>query len=69
MMSDFKGRHFGGKVILWAVQWYCRYSMSYRDLKTMLAERGSSVNHSTIYQWVQRYASAPLYEETMMGKH
>ncbi|WP_406586463.1 IS6 family transposase [Asaia lannensis] len=55
-MSDFKGRHFRGKVILWAVRWYCRYGISYRDLETMLAERGVNVDHSTIYRWVQRYA-------------
>ena len=24
-MSDFKGRHFGGEIVLWAVRWYCRY--------------------------------------------
>lgn len=23
-MTDFKGRHFEGGVILWAVRWYCR---------------------------------------------
>lgn len=55
-MSDFKGRHFRGEVILWAVRWYCRYGISYRDLETMLVERGVSVDHSTIYRWVQRYA-------------
>ena len=55
-MNDFKGRHFRGEVILWAVRWYCRYGISYRDLETMLAERGVSVDHSTIYRWVQRYA-------------
>lgn len=55
-MSDFKGRYFRGEVILWAVRWYCRYGLSYRDLKTRLAERGVSVDHSTIYRWVQRYA-------------
>lgn len=55
-MNDFKGRHFGGAMILWAVRWYCRYGISYRDLETMLAERGVSVDHSTIYRWVQRYA-------------
>ncbi|GAD11619.1 transposase and inactivated derivatives (plasmid) [Gluconobacter frateurii NBRC 103465] len=53
-MSDFKGRHFRGEVILWAVRWYCRYGISYRDLETMLVERGVSVDHSTIYRWVQR---------------
>ena len=55
-MSDFKGRHFRGEVILWAVRWYCRYGISYRDLETMLVERGVSVDHSTIYRWVQCYA-------------
>jgi len=35
-MSDFKRRHFRGEVILWAVRWYCRYGISYRDLETML---------------------------------
>lgn len=55
-MNDFKGRHFEGAVILWAVRWYCRYGVSYRDLETMLGERGVSVDHSTIYRWVQRYA-------------
>ncbi|EZP73089.1 transposase [Novosphingobium resinovorum] len=38
-MDDFKGRHFTGEVILWAVRWYCRYGISYRDLEEMLAER------------------------------
>src|SRR3546814_15013323 len=41
-MTDFKWRHFQGDVILWAVRWYCRYPISYRDLEAMLAERGIS---------------------------
>lgn len=56
MRRDFKGRHFEGEVILWAVRWYCRYGVSYRELEEMLAERGVHVDHSTIYRWVQRYA-------------
>ena len=55
-VSDFKGRHFEGEIVLWAVRWYCRYGVSYRDLKQMMGERGVSVDHSTIYRWVQRYA-------------
>ena len=27
-MSDFKGRHFRGEIVLWAVRWYCRYPQS-----------------------------------------
>jgi IS6 family transposase len=38
------------------VRWYCRYGISYRDLEQMMTERGVSVDHTTIYRWVQRYA-------------
>ena len=50
-MSDFKGRHFRGEIVLWAVRWYCRYPISYRDLEAMMTERGVAVDHSTIYRW------------------
>ena len=55
-MSDFKGRHFRGEIVLWAVRWYCRYAISYRDLEAMMTERGVAVDHSTIDRWVQRFA-------------
>jgi transposase-like protein len=35
------------------VRWYLRYSLSYRDLAEMMAERGLQVDHPTIYRWVQ----------------
>ena len=57
-VSDFKGRHFEGEIVLWAVRWYCRYGVSYRDLEQMMGERGVSVDHSTIFRWVQKYAPA-----------
>jgi transposase, IS6 family len=57
-MSGFRWRHFCGEVILWAVRWYCRYGVSYRDLEEMLRERGVEVGrpHDPLYRWVQRYA-------------
>jgi transposase-like protein len=55
-MGDFKWRHFQGEVILWAVRWYCKYGISYRELEEMLEERGVEVDHTTIYRWVQHYA-------------
>ena len=47
----FKGRHFDRSVILLCVRWYLAYSLSLRDLKEMMAERGVSVDHATIYRW------------------
>ena len=55
-MTDVKGRHFSGQVILWAVRWYCKYGVSYRELAEMLEDRGVDVDHTTIYRWVQKYA-------------
>jgi len=55
-MGIFSGRHFPRDIILWAVRWYCRYGVSYRDLEEMMTERVVPVDHTTIYRWVQKYA-------------
>ena len=39
-----------------AVRWYLRYGLSYRDVEELLAERGVTIDHVTIYRWVQRFA-------------
>jgi transposase-like protein len=44
------------EIILLNVRWYCRYSLSYRDLEEMMAERGVAVDHSTLNRWVLRFA-------------
>jgi transposase-like protein len=44
----FRGQHFEDVVILLCVRWYLRYSLSYRDLEEIMAERNLSVNHVTI---------------------
>ena len=38
-----------------AVRWYVAYALSYRDIEEMMAERGVSVDHSTINRWVIKY--------------
>ena len=52
----FRGRDFEHVIILLCVRWYLRYSLSYRDLEEIMAERGLSVDHVTIWRWIQRYA-------------
>jgi IS6 family transposase len=52
----FKWRQFEPEVILLAVGWYLRFSLSYREVEELLAERGLSVDHVTVWRWVQRYA-------------
>ena len=57
----FKWRHFTPEVILCAVRWYLRYSLSYRDVQELLVERGLEIDHTTVWRWVQHYA--PELEE------
>jgi hypothetical protein len=54
--NPFKWRHFEGEIILLCVRWYLRYALGYRDLEEMMRERGVSVDHTSIYRWVQHYA-------------
>ena len=55
--QPFKGRQFTAEVILWAVRWYLMFPISYRDLALMLQERGVAVDHTTIFRWIQAYAT------------
>ena len=57
-MISFKGAHFPKGVILFAVFFYVRYGVSYRDLEEIMAERGVSVDHTTLNRWVTRYSGA-----------
>ncbi len=52
----YKGRHFDRSLILLCVRWYLAYSLSLRDLEEMMAERGISVDHTTIHRWTVHYA-------------
>ena len=61
--DDFKGRHFEAPLILQAVSWYLRYSLSYRDIEELFRERGLAVDHSTLNRWVLAYA--PLIERRL----
>jgi transposase, IS6 family len=52
----FRGRHFTDEIIVLCVRWYSRYSLSYRDLTEIMCERNLSIDPSTIWRWVPRYA-------------
>jgi transposase-like protein len=52
----FKGRHFEAEIIILCVRWYLRFGLSFRNLEELMVERKLSVDHVTIWRWVQRYA-------------
>jgi putative transposase len=46
-----KRLHYPLEVILTCVRWYVAYPLSLRHLEDMMAERGVSVDHSTVHRW------------------
>ena len=46
-----KRLHYPLDVILTCVRWYVAYPLSLRNLEEMMAERGVSVDHSTVHRW------------------
>ena len=59
--SAFRGCRFPDAVIALAVRWYLRFRLSYAEVAEWLAERGVTVDPSTIYDWVQAFT--PLFIE------
>jgi putative transposase len=56
----FKGHCFHKEVILQAVYFKLRFSLSYRDVEELLSMRGVAVDHAAIQRWVFKFS--PLIE-------
>jgi putative transposase len=56
MSVDFKGAHYPKSLILYAVYFYVRYGVSYRDLEEIMEERGAEVDHATLNRWVVKFS-------------
>jgi transposase-like protein len=55
-------------VIVLAVRWYLRFSLSHRDLEELLAERGIEADHVSVYRWVLRF-TPQLAEAARPSRH
>lgn len=54
IQKSFKRLHYPVDVIAQCVRWYLAYALSLRNLEEMMAERGITVDHSTLHRWVIR---------------
>jgi putative transposase len=52
-----------------AVRWYLAYSLSYRNIEELMAERCVCVDHSTTNSWVIKYSPFLEKEFTNKQKH
>src|SRR5215216_8113372 len=56
MQAIFYDRHrFTPEIIRHAVWLYLRFTLSYRDVEEMLAERGLDLSYETIRRWVLKF--------------
>ena len=54
-MPSYRGYRFPSEVISHAVWLYHRFSLSFRDVEDLLAERGITVTYETIRQWYRTF--------------
>jgi putative transposase len=54
---DYRGYRFPPEIIARAVWFYHRFTLSFRDVEDLLAERGVTVSYETIRQWCLTFGS------------
>ena len=52
---SYRRHRFPPEIIQHAIWLYLRFTLSYRDVEELLAERGIEVDHVTVYRWVQTF--------------
>ena len=62
----YKGHRFPAAIIGHAVWLYYRFTLSFRDVEDLLAQRGIKVSYETIRFWCSKFG--PLYAETIRRK-
>ena len=56
---SFKRHRFPPEIIRHAVWLYARFTLSYRDIEDLLAERGLDFSHETVRRWFHKFG-API---------
>ncbi|WP_395300780.1 IS6 family transposase [Enterobacter sp. ECC-175] len=52
--NAFRRLHYPVDIIAQCVRWYLAYALSLRNIEEMMAERGATVDHSTLHRWIIR---------------
>ncbi len=53
--SPYRGHRFPPEIICHAVWLYLRFTLSFRDVEELLAERGLDISYETIRRWVLKF--------------
>ena len=55
---SYSGYRFPPVIIQQAIWLYARFTLSFRDVEDLLAERGITVSYETVRRWVNHFGSA-----------
>jgi putative transposase len=66
MKSTYRGHRFPPEVISYAVWLYHRFTLSFRDVEDLLAERGITVSYEAIRNWCMKFG--PTYARSLRRK-
>ena len=66
MESLYRGHRFPPEIISHAIWLYHRFTLSFRDVEDLLAERGILVSYEAIRYWCQKFG--PSYSRTLRRK-
>ena len=59
---SYAGYRFPPAIIAHAVWRYCRFSLRYRDVEELLAERGVILSYETVRQWCRKFGQTDANE-------
>jgi putative transposase len=54
---SFKRHRFPADVIRHSIWLYAKFTLSYRDVEEMLAERGLDISYETVRRWSLKFGS------------
>src|SRR3712207_3143098 len=55
---SYRRHRFPAEIIRHAIWLYLRFTLSYRDVEELLAERGLDVSYETVRRWVLKFGPA-----------
>ena len=54
-LLTYRRHHFPPEIIQHAIWLYLRFTLSYRDVEELLAERGVEISYETVRRWVLKF--------------
>ncbi len=57
-INPYKRHRFPAEIISHSVWLYYRFSLSYRDVEELMAERGVTLSHEAVRYWCRKFGQA-----------